>query len=226
MAKPTNTPDWASTTGGSQVEPSGAKKILGFTDQEKPPFQYFNWFWALISEWITYLNGQFTVSETTTGPFSYTTPSDSTGFSSAQQWLYDLPLQINHDVILKLSGSGYNNQTLIVRDFIGVGSITIEPDTVSAPTENLRQIDADDIHCDFRIEDLTIDGQTFDGINVRNCRDVTIDNVDFTNCDYMVVAVNSIVDIDKLLVYFTTYLNKYPQIDIFMYSVIVLSFST
>jgi hypothetical protein len=54
--KPTNTIGWTSTTGGSQVEPTGGEKVAGYAPGDKPPAEYFNWFWALVTSWIVWLN--------------------------------------------------------------------------------------------------------------------------------------------------------------------------
>jgi hypothetical protein len=56
MAKPTDLPAWTSTTSSSIVEPSGAKKILGWLASERPPFSNFNWFWKTVSDWVQWLH--------------------------------------------------------------------------------------------------------------------------------------------------------------------------
>ncbi len=63
MAKPSKIPTWATvedtdpTTGKlNRVEPSAGIKQTGFTYNEKPPRQYFNWLLWLIGEWLTWIN--------------------------------------------------------------------------------------------------------------------------------------------------------------------------
>lgn len=55
LTKPTDLPNWTSTTPGSIVEPGATKKAAGFT-VEKPPFRFFNWFWNIVSRWLAYLD--------------------------------------------------------------------------------------------------------------------------------------------------------------------------
>jgi hypothetical protein len=53
--KPEKEPFWATT--GDISEPSDEKKSVGWnTTGEKPARQVFNWFWNLVSSWISYFN--------------------------------------------------------------------------------------------------------------------------------------------------------------------------
>ena len=53
MAKPTTVPDWISDDDAAKIDtPSASKQAEGWLSGEKPPFQYFNWFWNAISKWI------------------------------------------------------------------------------------------------------------------------------------------------------------------------------
>jgi len=53
MAKPTTVPDWISDDDAAKIDtPSASKQAEGWLPGEKPPFQYFNWFWNAISKWI------------------------------------------------------------------------------------------------------------------------------------------------------------------------------
>lgn len=65
--KPTNTAAW-NTGGANNVEPNGAKKILGWITNEAPPSATFNWWQKLIHEWVAYLSdGIFTGGLQVTG---------------------------------------------------------------------------------------------------------------------------------------------------------------
>ena len=55
MSRPSEKSDWGNT---DVVAPSGSKKATGFLKLEKPPFQFFNWFWNLSSLWEDYFGGQ------------------------------------------------------------------------------------------------------------------------------------------------------------------------
>jgi hypothetical protein len=57
--QPAEDPEWAS--GGTVTVPSGAKRILGWIFQEKPPFDFFNWYMFRVYEWIVFLRGYLNV---------------------------------------------------------------------------------------------------------------------------------------------------------------------
>jgi hypothetical protein len=40
------------------IAPSSAKKLQGWIAEEKPPFQYFNWFWRLVDRWLQWAEAQ------------------------------------------------------------------------------------------------------------------------------------------------------------------------
>jgi hypothetical protein len=54
MPKPVSKPDWTSANPSARTEPSGSKKNSGWLAGEKPPFQFFNWLFFNIDEWIDY----------------------------------------------------------------------------------------------------------------------------------------------------------------------------
>lgn len=55
MARPTQLPEWATGVSAEVVEPSAAKKLLGWV-VEKPAHQFFNWWQELVHDWILYLS--------------------------------------------------------------------------------------------------------------------------------------------------------------------------
>jgi len=59
MAKPTTIPDWISDDDAAKIDtPSASKQAEGWLSGEKPPFQYFNWFWNAISKWIQWFDAR------------------------------------------------------------------------------------------------------------------------------------------------------------------------
>ncbi len=40
------------------IAPSAAKKLQGWVQQEKPPYQYFNWYWRLVDRWLKWADAQ------------------------------------------------------------------------------------------------------------------------------------------------------------------------
>jgi hypothetical protein len=58
MPKPSSVLSWNPPDGPTTVvEPSSLKKLLGWLSGERPPAQFFNWFWKKTSEWVDYLDG-------------------------------------------------------------------------------------------------------------------------------------------------------------------------
>ncbi len=58
MSKPTSKPDWTDGASSKVSEPSGSKKLQGWLKEEPPPFNFFNWVFYNISQWINFLGGQ------------------------------------------------------------------------------------------------------------------------------------------------------------------------
>lgn len=66
--KPSEKLDWVTDDSPLKIiEPSDAKKLLGWTVNERPPFQFFNWQANLIDKWLQYINAvsdvDFTVGD-------------------------------------------------------------------------------------------------------------------------------------------------------------------
>lgn len=55
MVKPTNLAEWGTGT-APIVEPTLPQKQAGFLVSDRPPAQYFNWFWNLVHQWIVWLD--------------------------------------------------------------------------------------------------------------------------------------------------------------------------
>jgi len=55
MAKPTDQPDWHPTDPALIVEPLAADKLAGFAPGDKPPAEWFNWFWEVMSDLWDYV---------------------------------------------------------------------------------------------------------------------------------------------------------------------------
>lgn len=54
MPKPSPQFTWTDGSPTKVVEPSGPKKILGWQALERPPFEYMNWLFYHISNWLLY----------------------------------------------------------------------------------------------------------------------------------------------------------------------------
>lgn len=53
--KPNNLPEWATDPGADIVEPPAGKKTAGWAEAERPPAQWFNWFFHLVYRWLAFL---------------------------------------------------------------------------------------------------------------------------------------------------------------------------
>lgn len=56
--KPTTVADWT-PSGADVVTPSAGEKSSGFQGSERPPAQYINWFWELVTQWIIWINNGY-----------------------------------------------------------------------------------------------------------------------------------------------------------------------
>ncbi len=105
MTKPTSIPGWVAT--GATSEPSSARKTNGFASGAtgyKPDYQEFNWFWALVSDWIAYLDAglevEFYVNQST-GSDSNDGSSSGSPFQTIAKAVSEIP--VNGSGIIKLS---------------------------------------------------------------------------------------------------------------------------
>lgn len=73
LAKPANFISWTNGDAAKQVEPSAAKKLLGWVALERPPFEYMNHLFFRLDEWQQYFesitdeNSGFTQFDVTIG---------------------------------------------------------------------------------------------------------------------------------------------------------------
>ena len=65
--KPASQPAWDSSNTNVVVPPNG-KIVSGWATNDVPPSGFFNWFWQLVSNWISYLNDSFFVGTSPGGP--------------------------------------------------------------------------------------------------------------------------------------------------------------
>ena len=58
MSQPSSKPSWVPSDDATKIiEPSTSKKNTGWLAEEKPPYQYFNWFWNVFSKWVDWFQG-------------------------------------------------------------------------------------------------------------------------------------------------------------------------
>jgi hypothetical protein len=51
--------DWITDDDSQKyIAPSAAKRLQGWVQQEKPPYQYFNWAWRLVDRWLKWAEAQ------------------------------------------------------------------------------------------------------------------------------------------------------------------------
>jgi len=56
--KPSNTPDWIPDDTSGIIIPGTSKQSAGWFKEERPPYQFFNWFWNIVSQFIHYFSGE------------------------------------------------------------------------------------------------------------------------------------------------------------------------
>lgn len=59
MAKPSIVPTWATDPGAQIIEPSGARRSLGWVPGDRPPAQEFNWWQNAVGQWVDWLDQRF-----------------------------------------------------------------------------------------------------------------------------------------------------------------------
>jgi len=58
MSQPSEKINWIPTDDGTKIfSPSVSKRGTGWTAEEEPPFEIFNWCWNLLSKWLHWLQG-------------------------------------------------------------------------------------------------------------------------------------------------------------------------
>lgn len=55
--KPSNTPDWIPDNTTGIIIPGTSKQSAGWFKEERPPYQFFNWFWNIVSQFFHFLSG-------------------------------------------------------------------------------------------------------------------------------------------------------------------------
>lgn len=55
LPKPSTNVDWTDGAAAKQVEPSAAKKLLGWVALERPPFEFMNFLFYNLDLWVKYL---------------------------------------------------------------------------------------------------------------------------------------------------------------------------
>lgn len=129
--KPAKVPRWGATAPGTitgtVVEPSEAKKTVGFVSRERPPAAYFMWLFELIYEWLQYLmDANFSGASTfdsTLGIAGNTTVGGTLGVTGAVTAASTLAVTSNATVggTLGVTGAVTASSTLAVASNATVG---------------------------------------------------------------------------------------------------------
>jgi len=185
-------PGWHPSLPADIFEPLPAVKTTGHQESEYPPYEWVNWFWDNLSDWMDYVDDQMDGNEATTKNDTHSTPADATAYADAQAYLNSLPPVINHDISLNLNGTGYAAQTLTIASHRGVGRILI---TDVAMGDNLQNIDMQDVKCEVFFSSMTIDGNSLgNGADVSDCNQVEFSFCTFQECTNVLnISKNSFV---------------------------------
>lgn len=177
--KPT-VPGWHPSLPADIVEPLTAVKTTGHQEKQYPPYEWTNWFWDNLSDWMDYVDDQMDGNEATTKNDTHSTPADATAYADAQAYLSSLPPVINHDINLNLNGTGYAAQTLTIGSHRGVGRILI---TNAAMGDNIQNIDMQDVKCEVFFSSMTIDGNSLgNGADISDSNQVEFSFCTFQEC--------------------------------------------
>jgi len=186
--KPT-VPGWHPAAPADIVDPAAGIKTTGHQEQEYPPYEWVNWFWDNISDWMDFHNDQMTKMETTVS----TDVSYVTSTAEITAYIATLPPRIDSALTLRLSGggAGYAAGVVTFSNLKGSGSLTIEEDTVTPPTDYLESIVLTNVDLQKRV---WIDSMEFVGdaanycLSVTNVDKLTIQGTKWSNSDYFVYA--------------------------------------
>lgn len=107
--KPSSKPLWATT--GDKTEPAGSKKATGWLRLEKPPYQFMNWLFNTIGEFIDYLSGNVQYNIIVGGD------SDERDYATMAAYIADSP-SAGDRVLIK--GNEVLTATLIIPDGIEI----------------------------------------------------------------------------------------------------------
>ena len=141
MSKPVQELKWQSTPAGSVIPPEEPDKIQGF-QVEEPPFQWFNWFWRTVSEWVDYFE------ETTDGILGWGTTGElvvvinnEEDFDNAMILFQHLKF-VNHIItVVGTPGAYTETKNIHIHGISGSGSIvwnfacTVNSINISCETE-------------------------------------------------------------------------------------------
>lgn len=171
MTKP-DRPNWNPST--NVIQPAPAVKTTGFV-VEKPPFQYFNWFWKNISDWITYIDSNETVEK-------------------AVQLYESLPLDnvtldIGNDTQFDLA------QTFLSKLMATKGTVTLQFTGAYGNTRINKDLNLVNINGEIHITREGGGGNIlFRKLNIRNCKLVitqSVVDVQSNSNDYALSVTNS-----------------------------------
>ena len=89
MTRPSTLPRWATGDPSYVIEPEESKKDTGWLSQEKPPYQYMNWLFETIYDWLTYFDEEADITNNHRLMVYYGTPQGVNGL-----WDDDLAAQV------------------------------------------------------------------------------------------------------------------------------------
>jgi len=161
--KPSTTPGWAASPVGAQETPSSAKKTQGWI-AEKPSYKIFNWFWALISSWISYLDTM------TTQNYNAHVDIDSR-MQDQEQYSFE-----TGNTFQSVTGANLFNSALdLLSKNLGGYQATVY--TTGTASDFYNDVDVDGFHGGELF--INFDNvEVFSDINVSNCENVVVQNLE------------------------------------------------
>jgi len=176
--KPTEKPEWKSETPDSIKVPDIPKKLAGFTI-EKPPYEFFNWFWTLISTWIDFISDYVTYINVTSNVTLTVTNEEE--FDKAVEFLSKVKSNTaDISVYNSYPGIYEGGKELIIKNIAGEGTILWQ-NSVDITVDRLKLINVENkvtIRTVGGVSDdisITVPNTPYDdGVVIENCREVYI----------------------------------------------------
>ena len=201
---PSTKPEWKSVTPGSIQVPDIPKKSAGW-GIEKPPCEYFNWFWVLTSDWIDYLDAYANLVQTTADMNISIT--DETSFNKAIA-LLDVITNNNYTISITSSfgGGSLAFHKLIIKNIKGSGKIV----WVNSVDLNIDRLELSNIEneVEFSVvggvnDEINIglqDSAEDDGLIVDNVRLVTAAKLNLYLLDNTAISTRKMIKVIKSVV--------------------------
>lgn len=183
LPKPSSHIDWTDGAVSKVVEPSAAKKLLGWVALERPPFEYMNFLFFRLDEWAKYLES---ITDETANARVVLVDAGGNGQFTTLQAAHDSASVVAGSKILILSDLSLDSTTTISKNDIEIemrpGTRILKGGGAAATNFTGIQVQATADRCRLKGFGLGRAGNFFNGTGdkaleiVAGAADVFIDN--------------------------------------------------